>query len=383
MSRLLTLLLLLLPAGCSSWSPAPGLPEQGDGASVDDDDDDDDATSDEPWLDDDDGTEGEPPRDDDGDGIPWDEDCWDGNPTVGQGLPELCDGLDNDCNGTVDDVPDADEDGSWMCEDCDDEDPSRRPGLAEVCGDGRDNDCDGDVDEAIDADADGWADCEGDCDDQDPWVHPGWEEDQDEPGVDDDCDGLTDEGAETPFIAGSFWLATEIEVEHLTDDFWSDTAATEALAPHTPPQGTQLSLALDPTTAISAAGFSAVAGPVQADGEGWQWGANAFSTTCGRVGDAFACAAGEVLELDLLIFGVLSLRSPTFSGVLGADDSLAEGLLEAALLPSELPALPTPTGDLGDLLAWRDLDTDLDGDGAPDAWAVAFSFQALDLGDGR
>jgi hypothetical protein len=43
---------------------------------------------------------------------------------TGQTLPvaEVCDGLDNDCNGEVDDH-DGDDDGLTACEDCDDSDP--------------------------------------------------------------------------------------------------------------------------------------------------------------------------------------------------------------------------------------------------------------------
>ncbi len=86
-----------------------------------------------------------------------------------------CDGIDNNCNGDVDDddadlfaperqelFPDADGDGFGdakgesvtSCEppegyvadatDCDDEDPARNPGLPEYC-DGGDNDCDADT----------------------------------------------------------------------------------------------------------------------------------------------------------------------------------------------------------------------------------------------
>ena len=41
----------------------------------------------------------------DGDGYPSCRDCDDANPAVHPGAPEICDGLDNDCNGAVDDAP--------------------------------------------------------------------------------------------------------------------------------------------------------------------------------------------------------------------------------------------------------------------------------------
>lgn len=94
--------------------------------------------------------------------------------------------------------------------DCDDSDSAVFPGAPETCN-ARDDDCDGQVDEGLtfatwylDRDGDGFGDdaetmetCEepagyaavgGDCEDDDPTVHPGAEE-VCESGVDDDCDG--------------------------------------------------------------------------------------------------------------------------------------------------------------------------------------------------
>ncbi|MDP7110752.1 MAG: LamG domain-containing protein, partial [Myxococcota bacterium] len=53
---------------------------------------------------------------------------------------------------------DADADGFNHADDCDPDDPAINPGAAEDC-DGVDDDCDGDVDEGFDADGDGLADC--------------------------------------------------------------------------------------------------------------------------------------------------------------------------------------------------------------------------------
>ncbi len=103
------------------------------------------------------------------------------------GAPGECDDVDGDgyddatCGGT----------------DCDDSNPAIYPGAAEVC-DGVDNNCDGTIDEGCgceDADGDGYTDgaCGGtDCDDTDFWVNPGVAEDCGNV-IDDDCDGLIDD----------------------------------------------------------------------------------------------------------------------------------------------------------------------------------------------
>ena len=180
----------------------------------------------------------------DGDGFPETQDCDDLDDAVHPGAEELCDGLDNNCSGEVDDVlePEGqpfwdDEDGDgfgagqaivaceqpggWSAEggDCDDEDPRIHPDADELC-DGLDNNCDGDTDEdsAVDAvdwfsdnDHDGWGTgaavhaCdppsghvqhEGDCDDGEPMVNPGMEEACDT--LDNDCSGLVDDGEVCP-----------------------------------------------------------------------------------------------------------------------------------------------------------------------------------------
>ena len=143
-------------------------------------------------------------------------DCDDDDATVNPGEEEICDGVDNDCDGWIDEgisgcdpCHDNDGDGYFSgpaCTgeiDCDDDDASINPGEEEIC-DGVDNDCNGDIDDGLancipcqDNDGDGYFTgfaCTGpiDCDDDDATVNPGEEEICD--GVDNDCDGLSDEG---------------------------------------------------------------------------------------------------------------------------------------------------------------------------------------------
>lgn len=115
---------------------------------------------------------------------------------------------------------DRDGDGVTTTRDCDDTDPLVLPGATEVC-DGVDQDCNGVRDDGasdvatwyLDEDGDGWGDepvtgCEapdgavdraGDCDDSDPWVHP---EASDLPGdgMDADCDGVDNQQVYPPAI---------------------------------------------------------------------------------------------------------------------------------------------------------------------------------------
>ncbi len=64
-------------------------------------------------------TDSSGPADCDGDGFNRATDCDDNDPTVYPGGSEICDGLDNDCNGLVDDGPDSDADGvNNVCDNC-------------------------------------------------------------------------------------------------------------------------------------------------------------------------------------------------------------------------------------------------------------------------
>ena len=131
--------------------------------------------------------------DGDGDNL-CDGDCDETDPNIGPSQIEVgCDGLDNDCDATTLDAGDGDGDGVDICaSDCDDSDPATYPGAPEVCGDGVDQDCDG-LDVVVDLDTDGYSDsaCGGDdCDDSDASLNPGVTEVLCD-GLDNDCDPLT------------------------------------------------------------------------------------------------------------------------------------------------------------------------------------------------
>ena len=120
-------------------------------------------------------------------------DCADNDSAIHPGAAEVCDRLDNNCDGTRDEgFPDLDADGFAACAgDCNDTDPGINPNMSEICNH-RDDDCDGQVDEGfVDSDNDGYAICAGDCQDSNPAVNPGAPELCN--GIDDDCNLLVDD----------------------------------------------------------------------------------------------------------------------------------------------------------------------------------------------
>jgi hypothetical protein len=174
-------------------------------------------------------------------------DCNDLNASVHPGAAEICNGLDDDCDSTIDvnatnctiyykdgDGDDYGKASDFKCLcspaapydvtnnlDCDDSKSAVNPNATEAC-DTIDNDCDGTVDEEnasscatwyFDYDKDNYgllanskclcsasgfyrAENSGDCNDNDGTVNPGMENSGTETcnGRDDDCDGNTDEG---------------------------------------------------------------------------------------------------------------------------------------------------------------------------------------------
>jgi len=197
-------------------------------------------------------------------------DCMDRNSWIHPGAGETCDGVDEDCDGTVDDgaidmstwYADADGDGygeagspTSACEppsgysadssDCDDGDASVHPGASETC-DSVDQDCDGTADEGAtdmgtwysDADGDGYGDASisstgcsqpsgtvsdgSDCDDGDAAIHPGATELCS--GVDEDCDGAVDDSGSVTFYGSSG------SVSSLTSSYSGGSASSALIA---------------------------------------------------------------------------------------------------------------------------------------------------------
>ncbi len=196
---------------------------------------------------------------------PYDTDCDDTTWQLSPGMPEQCDeaGIDEDCDGRVNDEDDpdtisgvrtwfADDDrdgfgwrNEWVVacappvgfaeawDDCEDGDPAIHPGAPEQWYDGVDQDCNRRND--FDQDIDGYS-LGDDCDDTDASVRPTAEERCDD-GRDNDCDGtertgcaadgatrLNLGGATVSSATSLAWSGADVAAGDLDGDGISDVA---------------------------------------------------------------------------------------------------------------------------------------------------------------
>jgi hypothetical protein len=202
-------------------------------------------------------------------------DCNDAQAAIHPGATELCDGLDNDCDPTTleDDGPEAD---TWYIDgdgdgygdpasettscsqpadavedatDCDDAEAAIHPNAVEIC-DGLDNDCDPATLEDEGPEADTWyddADSDGygdpatgvtactqpggsvadftDCEDDDGAINPGATEACN--GIDEDCDGVADDGGVCPCNVEDYGGHVYLFCESV-QNWWDSLAACRA-----------------------------------------------------------------------------------------------------------------------------------------------------------
>ena len=136
--------------------------------------------------------------DDDNDGDLDETDCKPFNKAVYTGAPETCNGIDDDCNGLIDDgLGDMDGDGIPDCLDPD-RDGDLVPNVIDNCPDtpnpGQTNSDSDALGDACDPDDDNDGDPdETDCATTNPKIHHGATDVCN--GLDDDCDGIKDNGA--------------------------------------------------------------------------------------------------------------------------------------------------------------------------------------------
>jgi hypothetical protein len=320
-------------------------------------------------------------------------DCEITDASINPGATEICDGIDNDCNGLTDEddpglvytvwYADSDRDGYGTssdtvesCQDvsgyvqtsgdCDDGEASANPAGIEWC-DSIDNDCNALVDDDVvtidwyvDSDGDGYGDSAdetsdcvqpkgyvataGDCDDAAADISPG-APDLCESGVDEDCDGATDNcrvdlaAADFTIVAG--YLGDQLGTSLATADLDADGVADLAIgAPGSSPQG-KIYLIFGP----SSGGGEASLFPTLY-GDPWTLG-------IAEIGQALAAGDADDDGFDDLVVGAPGVDSAyLFVGPLTGSHEVVDA--DATL---------TVSGSFGSSIA---VVSDVDGDAVPD-----------------
>ncbi len=330
------------------------------------------------------------------------EDCNDASAAAFPGGDEVCDGVDNDCDGSIDGddasgqptwFRDADGDlfgdsgdtlstcsrpAGYVAEagDCDDTRTLVHPLATEVCN-GVDDDCDGSVDGPdaalpsiwyADADGDGWgdasaptescvqppgtADAAGDCDDGDPEAYPGAPEFCD--GVDTDCDGVLD----------GTWFRDADE-----DGFGDASQPTDACLP---PAG----YVEDATDCDDAAGATWPGAPELCGDGADNDCVSGHDGSCGSVGAYTHAELPRLLDGSEHLVEGIGMASGDFDGDgvddlavahLGPDEVVIyRGPFSRDQPPTELIRLPDPEGSSPGGFGSTLLGADVDGDGQDD-----------------
>jgi hypothetical protein len=273
-------------------------------------------------------------------GEAWDGfDCDDNDPLVNPDVDEVCNDIDDNCDGQVDEgvqitlYTDADGDGygtggafggcavgpgtTLTPGDCDDGDAGRAPDLVEVCND-VDDDCNGVVDDNLrtlfyaDADGDGfgtaatieactrpagYADTLGDCDDSRADRSPGLTEQCN--GFDDDCDNAVDEGLLTTFFQdgdGDGWgSSTTLEACTLPAGYATRSGDCDDGVAGTSPDGVEVCNGVDDDCDNSTDEGLLIDVYTDGDGDGFGTGTafRACSVTAGFSDTAGDCADGD------------------------------------------------------------------------------------------
>jgi len=358
-------------------------------------------------------------------------DCDDTAATVHPGAAETCSGVDDDCDGLVDDEDpdvtgastwylDADGDGHGRSDavyeacvqpadtsadglDCDDNDASALPGGTEVC-DGADNDCDGVVDGPdsagkstwyVDGDGDGYGAaggaveaCDapsgtvataGDCDDTDAGVNPDGVEVCN--GRDDDCNTWVD--ADDPGVtdADTVWFDADGDgygtsrVAALTCGGLSGYVANaddcDDLDPDVSPAGTEVCNGVDDDCdGDTDDDDSDVADPSTwyDDHDGDGWGDGSVASVACEAPTGTVAAAGDCDDSDATV-------NPDASEVCNGVDDDCDGDADAGTEGAEVlcsaascQAVLDAGASTGDGLYWLDSDQDGDTSNAWEAW---------------